>query len=513
MKNTFVARIQHNYKTSWIEIIIQLSNKAASSNIADLLNSIFDAYLRKMNGSHKKNVIPGNTSLNFSFAQGDFFTRYHSHFITSLIVGNGICLFALLSNILCLIAICTQPRLRRQGNALVANLVVLNILLSLLVYPITIVSPVARQYGNLAGNFCDWVFFYYFTVHAFVWHECLLAFNRFTAIILPHRYKAIATKKFLVFTVIVGYLIPFIVDSYGLRRHPSIFLSILPFGACRFNSNIGTFYPLFETVLGVYLPMCMIGVCYLTIFLTVRIRRRRALSLAREVQRIRIAKMLFVSYLWNTLTYIPQPIMSVILTDRFFTIYPPAFFYIRYPQYLGVAGNVVNMNRQSDLSEFSISDWEPVLTFCCKIILNLTDSHLFLQLIYAMINRDYREGLKTVACRIWRKTVVVPSSSWGCSAATYGATISESPCGDFDDTFLGQKTGYRIITAALVVLFNAQYEGLKVCAPRFCNTLYTLQCYPRIDWLIDCAHSACSCSPFFSPSNQLYLIRFSLNSG
>ena len=141
------------------------------------------------------NMSTNNSSGNFSIVQRAFFRQYYSHFIASIIIGNAICLFALASNIICLIAICTQPRLRQQGNALVANLIMVNILLSLFVYPISIVSPMYRQYYELASNFCNWIFFYYFMVQAFVWHECLLAFNRFVAILILHYIRTFPVRN------------------------------------------------------------------------------------------------------------------------------------------------------------------------------------------------------------------------------------------------------------------------------------------------------------------------------
>ena len=311
------------------------------------------------------NMSTSNSSGNFSTAQRVFFQQYYSHFIASIIIGNAICLFALASNIICLIAIFTQPRLRQQGNALVANLIMVNILLSLFVYPISIVSPMYRQYYELASTFCDWIFFYYFMVQAFVWHECLLAFNRFVAILIPHYYKNISSKKCLAITVIVGYLIPFMINSYGLQSDSSIFWSSLPFGSCQFRHEVSIVFLLFHSILGVYLPIVVIGLGYFMIFLAVHLRKRRVvrdrgfvaagLSAAREAKRMRIAKMLFVSYLWNTVTYIPQPILSVLVKDVY-RRYPPTFFYLRYALCFGLAGNVVCPSFRVDVLILFVRD-------------------------------------------------------------------------------------------------------------------------------------------------------------
>ena len=83
-----------------------------------------------------------------------FFQTYHVNFFAYVAVGSLISILAVASNVVCLVAICTYPALRRRGNVLVANLVVLNILLSLTVHPISFMSILIREYGSLPVRLC-----------------------------------------------------------------------------------------------------------------------------------------------------------------------------------------------------------------------------------------------------------------------------------------------------------------------------------------------------------------------
>ena len=287
------------------------------------------------------------TGSNQSSSDIIFFKLYYAHFITHSVIGTLLCLFSFISNLICLIAICTYPRLRRRGCILVANLVIINILLSTTVYPVNIITPFYRH-DVLPESFCyNFTRYYYLTLHWFIWQECLLSINRFIAIVVPRFYATVINTKRLIATIIVGYLIPFFINAYGLSRN--LYVQSPPFGTCRYKPEFGKVYPLIHATLGVYLPVCAIGISYLTIFISFYSKKRRATGphvlpsdtrSVREAKRMRLAKMLFVSFLWNSLAYLPQPVVSA-LFPQLYTRYPPLYFIIRYAWFLGLAGNTV----------------------------------------------------------------------------------------------------------------------------------------------------------------------------
>jgi hypothetical protein len=285
--------------------------------------------------------------------QKSFFDFYFSNFIGYICVGGVICLFGIISNSLCFLAICINPKLRKSGNILVANLLFLNILLGITVHPVTLISILYRQYGDLAKDFCDWLVYYYLVMHSFVWQECLLAVNRFVAILVPHQYRLISTKRGIAATLCCGYSIALIINVFPLGQKVKVYASSLPFGACLYNVKRGDLFPIFHAVFGVYLPMCIIGACYVTVFTTLWLKKLRIRKLGQGVvgpthnhqlqnKRTKLARMLFGSFIWYALTYLPHPLLTAFFKN-IYTLHPTLFFYVRWVLQLGVGGNAVSI--------------------------------------------------------------------------------------------------------------------------------------------------------------------------
>ena len=352
--------------------------------------------------SNDTNCSSNNCPRNISTDQEAVFRQYYYHFIASVVVGGLICSFALASNIICLIAICTSRKLRHRGTVLVANLVVVCILLSLTVYPISTITTLYVQYLPLSRHFCDWSFYYYFTVHAFVWHECLLSLNRFIAIIVPHSYRAISSRNSLMFTIATGYLISFAINSYGFRTNPHLYVFSLPFGTCRINPKIKNSFFSIQSSLGVYLPMSVVGISYLIIFISIYVNNHRIRSGPQRVgprtvqaKRVRLARMLFVSFLWNTLSYMPQPVITSFFSDLYLR-HPPALFYGRYASLLGVAGNTVGLKgQQFTLTGLVQTDYMTMLVYLFKVPENGNSLQFdqFEQLLFSAYLRFDQPGL------------------------------------------------------------------------------------------------------------------------
>ncbi|OQV25588.1 hypothetical protein BV898_00524 [Hypsibius exemplaris] len=337
-----------------------------------------------MVSSWNSSVMPATnvTGKNATLSQADFFAMYYTNFILSMAIGSLICLFTFVSNLICLIAICVNPKLKKRGNVLVANLVVVTMLISATVQPLSIASNLYRQYHDLPRHFCDWAIYFYILTHAFVWHECFLALNRFVAIVFPYRFNIISSPKGIVITLILGYAIPICLDLSALIVKPHLYVSALPFGSCRFDPNgTNTWFPAFHSVIGVYAPICLIGAFYFAIYAAVLLRKFRLRNLplnvrsarvaALQSKRMRLARMLFVTFVWNFITFLPSPLVTALVRDAF-TNHPPLFFGVRYIALLGVAGNTI---------------------------------------IYGFLNPDYRQGMLAVLRCTPRR--VTPSFSSG----------------------------------------------------------------------------------------------------
>ncbi|OQV25587.1 hypothetical protein BV898_00523 [Hypsibius exemplaris] len=331
------------------------------------------------------------TNYTFMESRKYFWDKYYSNLIFYIAFGSVICLAGLFSNLVCLIAIVTYPPLRKRTNILVANLVIINILLAVSVHPPAFVALLYRQYGLLPKNFCLFNVYYFFITHAFVWQECALAVNRFVAIILPLHYKLINTKSVMLWSVFAGYLISFGINAYPLGARVHSYVSSLPFGGCQYNPEGSNSFAVLHSVLGVYLPMGIMGVSYVVIFGTIVLRKMngqpghlvappfraasqvappsRAASQVQQARRFRLAVMLFVSVVWFALTYLPHPILTAFFKD-IYTADPRSYFYVRWVLQLGVAGNPV---------------------------------------IYALLNRDFRAGIAAVlTCKLPRRKVSPP---------------------------------------------------------------------------------------------------------
>ena len=96
-----------------------------------------------------------------------------------LVVSSLICLFGTFFNGVCLAAIWLYPPLRRRGNVLVANFVLVNLILSAVTYPLSFVWLACRHYCTWPNDTCNWTIYYYFTLHSLTWQECFLAINRY----------------------------------------------------------------------------------------------------------------------------------------------------------------------------------------------------------------------------------------------------------------------------------------------------------------------------------------------
>lgn len=297
-----------------------------------------------------------NFSLNTPTNQTSFFLLYYKSCISYVTIGLCICLFAIVSNVVCLVAILSYSPLRQRGNYLVANLTVVAILLSLTGHPVIFVQIVYRQFNWMPPNFCDYLAYYYFLMHSLMWHECFIALNRFVALILPNQYKAISRKFAVGVTISLGYLIAFTVNVYPLTTRVHVYVSALPFGNCAYNPKHESFqfFPVLQALFGVYLPMGVVGLCYTVLFSTISARSaqrtqvqptaaapRARHQLLQQKKRLRLARMLFASFVWNALTYLIQPLIQAFFTN-FYVIYPSALFYIRSITLLGVAGNAVS---------------------------------------------------------------------------------------------------------------------------------------------------------------------------
>ncbi|OQV26144.1 hypothetical protein BV898_00266 [Hypsibius exemplaris] len=273
-----------------------------------------------------------------------------------------ICLCGVCSNIVCLSAICIYPKLRHIGNILVANFVCINLVLSSLTYPLSILTVYLHRHSTLyfPAQFCQWIFFYYFCIHSLCWQECMLALNRFVAIILPFHYRKISSRNAIISTVGCGYVVPFLLNVCAATvGSVALFSSEPPFGACLPNPSADYIAKMAHGAVGVYLPMSLVGLAYTVIFVKVvtnKVLQRGQPMSGSHKRRVAVAKMLCAGFLWFCLTYLPQPVLTGFFKSSYDS-HPWSYVGSRWALFMGAGANAM---------------------------------------VYALTNKDYRRGMAHV---------------------------------------------------------------------------------------------------------------------
>ncbi|GAU92583.1 hypothetical protein RvY_04645-2 [Ramazzottius varieornatus] len=305
--------------------------------------------------------LPSGNTTNRSFELDNlesifrFHEKYRDLVIVYVVICLFICVFGAVSNSICLISIYLYPRLRHRGNILVGHLVLLNVVLCSTVYSLSSVSLLLRglRWLYLPPNFCNWVEYYYFCIHCLVWHECFLAMNRFIAVMLPHHYNRIASKRAILLTIFLGYLVPFTLNVYASSTTVPTFSANPPFGGCLFNLHSNTIFQVIHGVLGVYIPMVVIGVAYSIVCIRVLVTKlylKQKLTGSMK-RRVIMAQMLFAAFLWFCLTYLPQPILTTFFKSIYLR-YPISYFGVRWALAFGSSTSSVSVVASADSFQY-----------------------------------------------------------------------------------------------------------------------------------------------------------------
>ncbi|XP_055346104.1 green-sensitive opsin-1-like [Paramacrobiotus metropolitanus] len=216
-----------------------------------------------------------------------------------------ICGFGIILNCFLLVVILTQRKLQTGSGWLIAHKQILDVILCAIIFPIMI-SPVINLYVNIEGLTvnCVWAQFVQLTLmQVGYWTAFFLGVNRLFALLLPHKYSVIAAKPSLVGCIAFSWFIVLVCDI------PTLFNIGMKFGvtvnSCGILGPTDNFTYIVMTAFGQYIPVVLSGVIYITIFLTIRIKMSSRVGAAGQRsdvsrRRVVIAKLLFASYIWNT---------------------------------------------------------------------------------------------------------------------------------------------------------------------------------------------------------------------
>ncbi|XP_055329959.1 uncharacterized protein LOC129582471, partial [Paramacrobiotus metropolitanus] len=214
---------------------------------------------------------------------------------------------------------------------------------------------------------CPFIYFLYVLNYSLIaWADAALALNRFTAILLPHHYPRVASRRAVVLQLAVCWTIAL---GCALPQYlsPRIQVALLPSGACNIVRSEGRL--LFMLVLlSLYVPLGAVGFLYSFVFLSryCKVCRNRVMGLNGIVdavfvekmqRRIATAKILFYSFIWYCVCFIPLSFIPLLLAvplnsdirillctkTVFYLAFAaePAFFYAMSGQYRREARNIL----------------------------------------------------------------------------------------------------------------------------------------------------------------------------
>lgn len=225
------------------------------------------------------------------------------------------------ANLLMLAAIVTyQPLRRSKGVALLIQCVVIDILLSAIVGPISSIILLLGPRHALPPMFCRLGYsLINYTIHpASLYAMAFTAVQRLCATLFPLAYRRLFTKKSIAAMILLPWLIAFTLSAFPaaayqvqiVRSPPREVVSLVPV-----VSNGKTM--LAYITMSIYLPTCVTCVAYVTLLL----RSWLLLSLEKQndgnnkgklhslQHRLGITRGLFLSFLWHCLAIYPFALM------------------------------------------------------------------------------------------------------------------------------------------------------------------------------------------------------------
>ncbi|OQV12349.1 hypothetical protein BV898_13377 [Hypsibius exemplaris] len=291
----------------------------------------------------------------------------------SISVGGATLLLLLIASSL------VHEKLHKGSRVLVIHLMTMQLLICGIFYPIlNISSYLAMRHIKVNLNCTLLLFLEIATMHAEKWASLGLAVNRFVSLICPRSYRLFTSKKVLIITVTLPWLIGLGDTLPVLFQIGGEFGTSAPFGLCVLYAAVrnGT-YGIVWTTIGVYLPICLTGVLYLTLF--ARLSRRARVgpeerkpsgrARAKQTRQIALSKLLVASFVWYSICYLPGPI---VLTQF-------AAFYVR---------DVMLWLRTLTLLGYAVS---PVIFLC--------------------LSQEYRVGVRRLVSPMWCATAFHSANS------------------------------------------------------------------------------------------------------
>ncbi|XP_055353625.1 uncharacterized protein LOC129599426 [Paramacrobiotus metropolitanus] len=252
--------------------------------------------------------------------------------VSSAVSGIGV-----LAALLLICAILRQQHLREGAHLLVIGLLSLETVLALSSFLFTTTVFIAQLQHYVAVP-CVLVQFSRHLLFTIIhWISVALAINRFVAILLPHRYSHISSRRATASLVTVCCIIagvatfPFVKGILGYYAFSTVV------GACVLIQYPHPVVP-FLLSLSAIVPFCLQGALYLCVIANIlRSWQTHVLETAARSRQRTIAVMLMGSFVWYVACYSPLPIV-ITYFPSVWRSQPLLFFWLNSLMHLGSVG-------------------------------------------------------------------------------------------------------------------------------------------------------------------------------
>ncbi|XP_055341323.1 rhodopsin-like [Paramacrobiotus metropolitanus] len=233
------------------------------------------------------------------------------------------------SSVLLLYVILNNQSLRSGCGILIAHLLFQELITCSVHYMLFSLKVFLRRLDVLWLDDCQISpVFFVIVIHAGNWSSCFLACNRLVATVFPSAYEACMTTKMTVTMIVGSWIIGALCNipplfGYGLRFVAS------HLGTCEIIRFPGMVFSLIAAM-GAYIPITLLGIMHITIYMRIRFRwlcdagNHSAAGCDSVVwkkrlrRRIMIARMLFASFIWYCLCFLPVPVLLAVRPDMYF---------------------------------------------------------------------------------------------------------------------------------------------------------------------------------------------------
>nr|ANO38988.1 GCR006 [Schmidtea mediterranea] len=194
-------------------------------------------------------------------------------YITALFLG-AIILWTIIGNVFVVAAIVLERTLKNVSNYLILSLAVADLMVAILVMPISAIKEVSSTWW-LGIELCDlWTCFDVLSCTASILHLVVIAIDRYWAV-TDINYLHRRTSSRIILMIIGVWLISVIISvpsRFHTHRNNAEWLRVIVNGSCIINESVS--YTVFSNLGAFYLPMAFMSVIYLRIYIFARSRIR-----------------------------------------------------------------------------------------------------------------------------------------------------------------------------------------------------------------------------------------------